>query len=390
MSLHPITKHRLREPIRAQNVQVRLLDLASPEREEVLALLNAHHYLRAPSLIGRHLIYAIEIGKYCLGAMCFSDACRQLAPRDRFLGWAAVRREQRVGFVIQNDRFLLLPGVSGNNVASRALGLCVRRVADDWKGAFKVPVLVAETFVDPARFSGRCYQAANWIRVGESQGYSQDGDRYRYHGQPKTVWLCPLQPHAYDILRSAVLPDELVPFERPPRPTTVKRALSPERIDSLLDALRQVADPRRRRGKRHRVSTCLALVIMGLAAGCEALRGCLTFAQTLDKRQLQSLGIYRHPRTKKLMLPSYPSLCRIIAALDPVEVEEAIQRWQVQAHGLPSVLAIDGKALRGSLAHGESEGHVVVTAFSHDPDTPFFSRPWSTRRDMNAKVPALF
>ena len=375
MPLKPVTKHRLRRPIRVRRVRVRLLDLDDEEERSVaLELLAQHHYLGAPSLIGRHILYAVEIGEYCLGLVCFSDACRALSARDRFLGWGAIERERRLGFLVQNDRFLLIPDVPIGNLASRALGLCTRRLAGDWEKAFGVPILGVETFVDPSRFCGTCYQAANWQRIGETQGYGQDGSGYTYHGQPKTVWLYPLDASSWDVLRGRSLPPRLRPFGRKPTENTVRSTASPSRLQTLRAAMQRIPDRRSKRGRTHRISTCLSIIMLGLAAGAETISGCLAFAKTLDKRQLQALGVYRHPRSRKLCLPSYSSICRILAEVDPLAAEEALSGWQQQCDTCPLALAIDGKTLRGSLGHAEEEGHVVVTAYAHDPQSPFFAQ----------------
>ncbi len=56
------------------------------------------------------------------------------------------------------------------NLASRVLALSERRMARDWPERFGYPLLLLETFVDPQRFHGTIYRAANWQEVGETRG----------------------------------------------------------------------------------------------------------------------------------------------------------------------------------------------------------------------------
>jgi hypothetical protein len=181
-----------------------------------------------------------------------------LGARDRFLGWGAIERERRIGFLVQNDRFLLIPDVPVGNLASRALGLCTQRLAADWERAFGSAILGVETFVDPSRFSGTCYRAANWECVGETQGYGQDGAGYKYHGQPKTVWLYPLRSTSWEVLRGGSLPAKLREFERMPTGNTVRSNGSP--LPALLP--QSLPNPRRYRpsgGRRSAVRLATAI-----------------------------------------------------------------------------------------------------------------------------------
>ncbi len=59
-------------------------------------------------------------------------------------------------------------------MASRVLGLSLRRLSGDMLGLHVYPVLVAENFVDPSRFSGACHRASNWHSLGPTNGISLD------------------------------------------------------------------------------------------------------------------------------------------------------------------------------------------------------------------------
>ena len=110
------------------------------------------------------------------------------AARERWIGWSSLQRRARLFLVVGNTRFLILPQASGQRcLASRVLGLSLRRLARDWQALHGHPIVLAESFVDPARFAGTCYRAANWIEVGLTRGYGRARGTLNYvrHGAPK-------------------------------------------------------------------------------------------------------------------------------------------------------------------------------------------------------------
>jgi len=104
--------------------------------------------------------------------------------------------------IVNNSRFLVLPWVEVKNLASRILSEAVRRMATDWKRYYRVEPMLAETLVDPRRYRGTCYRAANWIDVGFTSGLGRQ-DRRRHGGEvaPKTVLIYPLAHDAAQRLR---------------------------------------------------------------------------------------------------------------------------------------------------------------------------------------------
>ena len=119
-----------------------------------------------------------------LALLVFSAPALKCEARDRWIGWDYGVQFGRLHLVTNNARFLILPG-GARNLGSRALSLCTRRLASDWPARFGHEVLLAETFVDPARFRGTVYRAANWIEVGRTRGFARDGHSYSEHAHPK-------------------------------------------------------------------------------------------------------------------------------------------------------------------------------------------------------------
>ncbi len=67
-----------------------------------------------------------------------------------------------------------------------------RRVSRDWQDLYGHPILYLESFVDPARFAGTCYRAANWHFLGRTTGRGKDDQTRRANRSLKEVLGLPL------------------------------------------------------------------------------------------------------------------------------------------------------------------------------------------------------
>lgn len=156
-------------------------------------LLEEHHYLGCGALVGHQLRYLIKGPGGWLGALAFSAAALKGEARDRWIGWEPEVRRENLPYVINNSRFLILPWVQVEHLASQVLSLVLKRVAGDWRERFGYVPVLAETFVDVERYRGSCYRAANWKLVGMTQGRGrQDRDR-RARRSKKLVFVYPLE-----------------------------------------------------------------------------------------------------------------------------------------------------------------------------------------------------
>jgi hypothetical protein len=133
--------------------------------------MQAHHYLGALPKISETLWYVARWGEQWVALLSFSAAAWKCAVRDRWIGWHYRHQYARLKLIANNSRFLILPEWHRPNLASRTLGLCLKRINGDWLHCFGHPLVLVETFVDPQRFRGTIYQAANWTYVGESRGF---------------------------------------------------------------------------------------------------------------------------------------------------------------------------------------------------------------------------
>jgi hypothetical protein len=158
------------------------------------SLLDRYHYLGYAQPVGEHLKYLVyaPLGRP-IACLAWSSAPRHLGPRDRFIGWSAEARRQNIRFLAYNMRFLLLPFVRVEHAASHILGCMSRLLPQDWERVYGHPVYYLETFVDPQRFRGTCYRAANWIFLGLTTGRGKDDHTNRPNRPAKEVLGYPLR-----------------------------------------------------------------------------------------------------------------------------------------------------------------------------------------------------
>ena len=128
-----------------------------------------------------------------LGCLLFSASAWALAERDDWIGWSKQDRSQRLSLIVNNSRFLIFPWVQIKNLASKALSLAAKQVIVDWQERYGFKPVLLETFVDGAEYRGTCYQAANWLYIGDTVGRGRM-DRYRkFPSSPKKIYVYPLQ-----------------------------------------------------------------------------------------------------------------------------------------------------------------------------------------------------
>jgi hypothetical protein len=186
-------------PVRLQPVQ------DGEERQLFRELVGRYHYLGYRVPFGGHLQYLVSISQPAptvVGCLQFSSAAWRVRARDVWIGWDDTTRARQLVHVVSNSRFLLLPWIRIQNLASATLGQALRRLPADWQARYGVAPLLVETVVDPARYAGGCYRAANWVEVGETAGRGRDDRQHRRHGaRPKRVFVYPLTRDAVARLR---------------------------------------------------------------------------------------------------------------------------------------------------------------------------------------------
>lgn len=191
-------------------IQVRLHQLQPIEFQQVRrtgdealfnSLMEQHHYLGYEQPVGEQLKYLVWAQGRPIACLAWSSAPRHLGSRDRYLGWSAEARRRNIRFLAYNTRFLILPWVTVEHLASHILARMAKRLSADWERLYQHPIYFLETFVDPTRFRGTCYRAANWIRLGETTGRGKDDHTNRPNRSIKEVLGYPLTQRFRELLQ---------------------------------------------------------------------------------------------------------------------------------------------------------------------------------------------
>lgn len=348
-------------------VTIRLLtDPADLERWNVL--MRQYHYLSSDRMMGEQLRYVAEHCGQWIALLGWSSASLKLSDRDAWIGWSPAQIRQRLHLVAQNARFLVLPGYEQPNVASRCLGLNVRRLARDWQARYGHPVMVVETFVESERNTGACYRASGWREAGITKGFRRTRTAYREHGVTKRIFVKELTRGACKQLRGK---DGLT-WDRP----LAHLELSSQPVEgsneegrlSLHDIIAShVTDPRSRRGRSYRIECLIGVLITGLLAGNTTCAAIAEWAQGLAPHERKRL---RCPyRRSGYVAPTANTLRYLLQDLDPHELEKALRAW-VDACGINTAkthIAIDGKILCGSGPYWETaRAHLSAYSVDHE------------------------
>jgi Druantia protein DruA len=170
-------------------LQVQVVQAGTAEWKRWSFYLHRFHYLGF-RMVGENMGYLIEDAQHRdVACLLFGAAAWKCAVRDRFLGWKNQGRHEQLTRIANNTRFLILPWVRVKFLASHVLGLVSRRIGRDWLEKYGHGLDWLETFVDAARFQGRCYAAANWVCVGETQGRGRQDRQHEGLAGRKKVFL---------------------------------------------------------------------------------------------------------------------------------------------------------------------------------------------------------
>jgi hypothetical protein len=197
-----------RTPIRAAladlgHIEFRQVRRVKDEESLFNGLIETHHYLGYTQPVGEHLKFLAVAGGRPIACFAWSSAPRHLGPRDRYIGWSAQARLRNIRHVAYNTRFLILPWVEVKHLASHLLGRMTRMLSGEWEKVYGHPVHFAETFVDPSRFRGTCYYAANWVFLGRTTGRGKNDLTHRPNRPIKDVLGYPLTRKFRDLLGGA-------------------------------------------------------------------------------------------------------------------------------------------------------------------------------------------
>ena len=164
------------------------------------SLMEEHHYLGYEQPVGEHLKYLVWAQGRPIVCLAWSSAPRHLGSRDGYIGWSAEARRRNIRFLAYNTRFLILPWVRVEHLASHILGRMAAEISEDWQRMYGHPIYFLETFVDPERFRGTCYRAANWVVMGKTTGRGKQSNSYVPNRSIKEILGYPLTRRFRELL----------------------------------------------------------------------------------------------------------------------------------------------------------------------------------------------
>lgn len=336
--------------INLDRLQVRPITLQERQRWRQLM---RQHYLGFKSVVGESICYVATIDDQWVALLAWGMAAMKNRHREAWIGWDEALKWRRLHLVANNTRFLILPGAHIKNLASKVLSLNIRRLSHDWQERYGHPILLAETFVDLSRFRATCYRAAGWIPLGETRGFARSGNGYSSHGQPKMLFVRPLHPDTQRMLAAPFSPPVGINRKENMPAIDVNR-LPIEGKDGLIDILKTVVDPRKRRGIRHPLICILAISVCACLSGARSFEAIAEWASELSRDALRRLG------GKRSKAPSEKCFRITLQRIDAAGFDRAICSWLARQKVFAGAgIALDGKTLRGAHDGDKAAPHLL-------------------------------
>lgn len=212
------------------------------QRRQWRELVERYHPEGCSVPVGAHLRYLVEIccpSPQIVGCLQLSSPAWKMKARDKFIGWSPEGHRSNLQKVVNNSRFLLMPWVHVEHLASRVLGQMARQFPGDWERAYGIRPLLLETVVS-AEHEGTCYRAANWTEVGQTTGRGRMDRKHRgaQHARQQ-VFVYALEKEA----RQRLCAEAVVP--------AIEEKMSEEPEDRSADRRELLEERRRDIGKRY-------------------------------------------------------------------------------------------------------------------------------------------
>ena len=322
--------------------------------------LARHHYLGELPKIGETVWYVATWHDQWVAQLSMSAAALKCGVRDRWIGWDFRSQYGRLKLIANNSRFLILPEWHRPNVGSRVLSLLERRIAPDWQTRFGHPMLLLETFVDPRRFHGGVYRAANWMELGLTRGYRRTKAGYSNEvDAPKRVFVRPL---CRDPQRQLTHPDR----ERLQLTGAPKIMLNAEQMRSLPLCFTTIADPRRAQGRRHRLPVVLGIAAGAILCGMRGYKAISDWADALGSQARERFGCRRE--NGRYLVPSEFVIRDCLVRIESGALDRALTAWNQAWGAQDKAMAMDGKTMKNALDGAGQQTH-IMSLVGHDSAT---------------------
>jgi predicted transposase YbfD/YdcC len=128
-------------------------------------------------------------------------------------------------------------------------------------------------------------------------------------------------------------------------------------VGSLCAALGQLQDKRKRRGIRYSLAVILTLVVLAKLAGEDELAGIAEWVKLRAEQLVAALGL------KREQVPHQTTYSRVLGhGVDIEEFEQVVGAFFRQQVKVDQV-ALDGKAMRGTIEPGQTQGVYLLAAY---------------------------
>lgn len=332
--------------------------ITKDEEARWVGLIKEHHYLGFNGVIGERINYVAEENGHWIALLSWASAALKLADRDKWVGWCHEQKMDRLMFIANNWRFLILPEYRRKNLASHVLSLNLKRISGDWASRYGHPILMVETFVDSNRNKGTCYKADNWVQVGFTKGFRKNYEAYDYHGEKKIIFMKPLAANARELLGLPWTNSVLIPTYQRGRSVINAAKIPVFGAKGLLAFCDTIKDSRSKHGKRYQTGPLLTFCLLAIFSGMNSYSKIFLWGTTLTTKQLADLKVWR--------APSVSAIRSFILSLNANDVDQKITEWFLGSDSLRGLaLAIDGKTLRGS-HDGEKKAIQLLSLVTHD------------------------
>ena len=321
------------------------------EEKRYQHLMQEHHDLGSLPKISETLWYVAVWQDEWVALLSFSASALKCAARDGWIGWDFRLQYGRLKLVVNNSRFLIMPDWHVANLGSHVLSLCQKRLRRDWEETFGHPIILLETFVDRQRFHGTVYKADNWIYAGDTKGFRRV--RFGYSAMPespKMVFVKPLQADAREVLSSTVLTPPYCLGDS-------KIMLKADQMQSLPTFFKGIPDPRRAQGRRHRLSTVLAIAAAAVLCGMRGYKAISDWADSLGQKARERFNCRREKG--RYVVPSESIIRDVLIRVNPEDLDRALQRWNATYAGEDESLALDGKTMCNAIDDQGYQTHVM-------------------------------
>ncbi len=364
-----------------QNLEIRQATTKF-EIDQLRSALNDEHYLKAGRPAGNTIWQGIyqtdsedDFPVLC-AVLCWSGAALRLKDRDDWIDWDPLTRGTRLPLVTQLRRFLVLESRRQPNLATRCMGLALRKLPEHFEQKYGYRPILAESFSDPQLHEGTIYKASNWTPLGFSKGFKRHkSEFYTDEQSPKKYWVYPLQKNPQQLLSSSSPLPDIFQKGTSEGVAGARSALSHKHLRSLSDAFYLIPDHRSPLSRRYSKIGMFGLIAHGLLVGSPNVKAIWKRSAALSPDQRKAIGLNVRNSGGRLIMPSYDALNNFVNEADPEALAKALNTW-LAAHQdkLPKSLALDGKDLGHALG-------AIVTLCRHEDGRPVAMASYSGKKD---------